>query len=66
MNQNILTTLFVRIDVDNQFNVVNMMNFSQTKLDSLKAKNDAIDSYYQIWQELVDVIKWAHDVVHNL
>ncbi len=57
MNQNILTTLFVRIDVDNQFNVVNMMNFSQTKLDSLKAKNDAIDSYYQIWQELVDVIK---------
>lgn len=48
MNQNILTTLFVRIDVDNQFNVVNMMNFSQTKLDSLKAKNDAIDSYIKL------------------
>lgn len=40
MNQNILTTLFVGIDVDSQFNVVYMMNFNQTKLDSFKVKND--------------------------
>lgn len=40
MDQNILTTLFVGIDVDSQFNVVYMMDFNQTKLNSFKVKND--------------------------
>lgn len=40
MDQNILTTLFVGIDVDSQTNVVYMMDFNQNKLNSFKVKND--------------------------
>jgi transposase len=40
MEQNILTTLFVGIDVDSQFNVIYMMDFKQNKLDSFRVKND--------------------------
>lgn len=40
MNNTILSTLFVGIDVDSTYNVVHMMNFNQDDLDHFKVKND--------------------------
>ena len=40
MNNTILTTLFIGIDVDSTYNVVHMMNFNQKDLAHFKVKND--------------------------
>lgn len=40
MNNTILTTLFIGIDVDSTYNVVHMMNFNQKDLAHIKVKND--------------------------
>ena len=40
MNNTILSTLFIEIDVDSTYNVVHMMNFNQKDLNHFKVKND--------------------------
>ena len=40
MNNTILSTLFIGIDVDSTYNVVHMMNFNQKDLNHFKVKND--------------------------
>ena len=56
MNNAILSTLFVGIDVDSTYNVVHMMNFNQKDLNHFKVKND-LNGVTDIKDKTIETIK---------
>ena len=56
MNNTILSSLFIGIDVDSTYNVVHMMNFNQKDLNHFKVKND-LNGVTAIKNNTIETIK---------